>query len=310
MRFIEKGGFVFGVEVNDDLEIQHSSADNKRDLEKFMGSKYVQSRVGNSYIDVKTALDNGRWVLFSGTPCQVEGLLKYLNNTNTSRLITVDVFCHGVGSPGFWKYYIEHNQKKYHSRISRVYFREKTYGYNSACLALYFENGKVSRKDHDNDQFWSAFSKCFIFRPSCYQCQFKKCSHLSDFTIGDYWETTNLPESYARANGCSLLLLHSDKAKEVLASIDDMIEKTAVDPFDALLVNGGHQTSMLITSSYKPPERDDFFEYTNNYGIEYAVKKYLPTSLPQKAKLMLKPLLHRLGILQFIKKMNTRFHSR
>lgn len=136
---IANGGVVYGVEIDQNCKIVHSSSDNVEQLGKYRGSKYVQSSQGSVYKEIENLLKEERWVLYTGTPCQCAGLRRYLGTKEYATLVVLDVFCHGVGSPKYWDIYVEYNKKKYKADIDRISFREKTYGYNSACMAVYFK---------------------------------------------------------------------------------------------------------------------------------------------------------------------------
>lgn len=142
------------------------------------------------------------------------------------------------------------------SPVKEVHFREKTYGYNSACLAVYFQNGKSIHKGHDDDLYWTAFSKNYIYRPSCYACAFKTVNHVADFTIGDFWKAEQLPREFKDANGCSLVLCHSDMSLQIFCEINTNIEFATIDLEEALNINGGHQSSMLVSVPTKPINRE------------------------------------------------------
>ena len=68
---IERGGIVYGASFNNEFMVEHIKADNVDDLGKLRGSKYVQSRIGNTYAEIKEYLNQGKLVYFSGTPCQI-----------------------------------------------------------------------------------------------------------------------------------------------------------------------------------------------------------------------------------------------
>ena len=298
---LSEKGKVYGVEVDKNKVVRHSCADNEKALAKFRGSKYVQSEQNGIYQKIKSDLDSGIWVLYTGTPCQVEGLYNYLGK-EYEKLLTVDIFCHGVGSPKYWNKYVNYMENKYNSKIRAVRFREKTYGYNSACMAVYFENGKVSRKDHDSDLYWTAFSKCYIFRPSCYDCKFKSLNHRSDFSIGDFWNTEAGGADFANSNGCSLVLVHSDKGRRVLENIKADLTIKAFDLERALIINGGHQTSMLIKSSPVPANYSSFTAEAYDKNIADTTEKYMPLSFSKKVKCYIKPVIYKLGILDKLKR--------
>jgi coenzyme F420-reducing hydrogenase beta subunit len=105
-EILDAGGVVFGASFNNDWEIVHDYIESIDDISKFHGSKYVQSWMGDSYRKCKNFLDAGRNVLFSGVPCQIAALKQFLGK-DYENLLTVDLVCHGVPSPGVWKKYID-----------------------------------------------------------------------------------------------------------------------------------------------------------------------------------------------------------
>ena len=121
------GGIVFGAVMNPDLTVGHSEAQTMDEVRKMTGSKYVQSDMYSVYEDVKTYLEDGRKVLFTGTPCQVAGLNSFLGKAY-EELITVDVVCHGAPSPGLWEKYAAALSRKYGTSIDEVRFRDKSSG--------------------------------------------------------------------------------------------------------------------------------------------------------------------------------------
>ncbi len=294
------GGIVYGVVLDDEQKVVHTFAENEAGLAKMRRSKYVQSNQNGIYLQVKENLRQGRTVLYSGTPCQVTGLKSYLGRTYEN-LITLDIFCHGVGSPLYWEKYVQYVSQKMKSPVREIRFREKTYGYNSACLAVYFQNGKSTHKGHDDDLYWTAFSKNYIYRPSCYACAFKNINHVADFTIGDFWNAEHLPSQFEEANGCSLLLCHSEKAQKILEKLHSSLETTPVELEEALNINGGHQPSMLITCPEVPEKRNAWFGDMANMTPQELVNKYLPQGVKGKIKRIIKPVLYKTGLLEKIK---------
>lgn len=297
---LKKGGAVFGVALSSQNEVVHVKAESLEELTRLRRSKYVQSKQNDVYVNVRKELNSGKMVLYTGTPCQVEGLKNYLGK-EYDNLITMDIFCHGVGSPLYWKKYLTYMEQEYQSAISKIHFREKTYGYNSATMALYFDNGKSSHRGHDDDLYWAPFSKNYIYRPSCYACEFKKVNHRSDFSIGDFWRTDDLPTEFKNANGCSLLLCHSTKASEILECVKSKLNIVPYDLEQGLIVNGGHQPSMLIASAPCPKRRSEFFNDMERLNPRQLNQKYMPLSMKKRIACSLKPMLYKLGILDLLK---------
>lgn len=104
-EIIRKGGLVFGAAFDGQFHVVHTAAESFEELSALCSSKYVQSRISaDCYSQVKNALSDGRWVYFSGVPCQVAALKSYLGR-DYETLITQDTACHSVPSPMVWKNY-------------------------------------------------------------------------------------------------------------------------------------------------------------------------------------------------------------
>ena len=121
-QILERGGVVCGAAFREDWTVHHIIVDNKEELAKLRGSKYVQSDTEDCYKRIKALLKEGTWVLFSGTPCQVAGLYTYLGKEYDT-LVTIDIFCHGAPSPGVWKRYLRENYEP--GSIANINFRDK-----------------------------------------------------------------------------------------------------------------------------------------------------------------------------------------
>ena len=105
-KIIDKNGIVYGVIFDKDFNVIHKGIDNKEELYKFRNSKYVQSNLNNVFKEVKENLEKDRWVCFSGTSCQIEGLKNFLRK-QYEKLLLVDVVCRAVPSPLIWKKYLK-----------------------------------------------------------------------------------------------------------------------------------------------------------------------------------------------------------
>ena len=141
---IDNGFTVYGGAYNECFDVVHESAVTNEDAVKFRGSKYVQSYLGDTFKKIKSQLDKGEKVLFSGTPCQCAGLVSFLKKPYEN-LLTVDFVCHAVPSPKVWKLYREYLTKKYKSKIKGVNFRSKVYGYHCSSIKIDMENGKSQK---------------------------------------------------------------------------------------------------------------------------------------------------------------------
>lgn len=289
---------MIGVGYNEKLQIKHIivSNHNKDDLRKITGSKYVQSNLENIFTNIKKILDKKTQVLFSGTPCQVEGLLNFLQK-EYDNLITVDVICHGTPSQKIWNEYIKYQEKKYKSKISNFNFRNKTYGYHSGTMMLKFENGKKYYGSARTDFMLKSFFSEISSRPSCYSCSFKKEKHRSDFTIFDCWHASKLNESIKDDDrGYTNLFINTQKGCEIFNNIkDDFVYyeseyKKAID-FDG---------SMVKNSAIPHENRGEFYKYLNNHSLEETIKEFIPISKKDFIIEKIKLPLYKIGLTKII----------
>ena len=209
---INKKGVVFGAAYDKNLKVIHDYVEQEKDLIKFQGSKYVRSDLKNSYEMVKEFLEKDRYVLFSGTPCQCQGLKTYLNK-EFSKLYTCEIICHANPSPKVFKYYKEYLEKRQNKKIIDIKFRSKENGWHNQSPIIIYEDGT---KEEESLYFYSGFVKELLNRPSCHNCRFCSSNRLSDFTIGDAWGIREIDNSIEdNDTGISLLCINTDKGEKL-----------------------------------------------------------------------------------------------
>lgn len=244
---LESDGCVFGcVTQFPGLRAFHVKAESYEDLEEMRGSKYVQSDLKNTFRECKRELDNGRKVLYSGTPCQIAGLNAYLGR-RYDNLTTVDLICHGVPSPGVFEQYKREIEKSEKAKIGRIVFRHKDVE-KRFSLSLTMIKGNRSYVKYDRTYF-NAFINDLCLRRSCHNCHFREGRAGSDYTIADFWqiEKCNVGMEYG-VEGVSLVIAHTDKAK--------LFMKPGIEvPFkDALKGNPSYFNAPVLTD-----KRNRFF---------------------------------------------------
>lgn len=216
---IEQGGVVFGVEMSkEEFFVKHTKIENKAELRKYRSSKYVQSFIGDSFKEAKEELDRNRLVCFSGTPCQIQGLKNYLRK-DYGNLITVDVVCRGVPSPGVWKNYCEYLKSK--GKVKGIVFRDKGLGYQYSTMKVEYENGGIERNGIESDQWLRMFFSGMILRPSCPTCNFRSVDRCSDFTIWDCFNVSDLTNELDETKGATRMLIHTKKGLDIFKKIKD-----------------------------------------------------------------------------------------
>lgn len=223
-KIIKQGGVVFGVRFDDQWQAVFDYAETLEALAVFQGSKYIQARVGNCFTLCKQLLDQGRLVLFSGTPCQIAGLNRFLRK-KYSNLITIDIICHGVPSPQVWKLYLDEIVKGGNSAIHNISFRDKHNGWKQYCFTMdYDEQGKSTSlsSTYNQNPYMRAFLWDIILRPSCYACKAKCGKSYADYTIGDFWGIQFIKSEMDDDKGTSVVMIHSKKGKDYFPYSDSV----------------------------------------------------------------------------------------
>ncbi len=266
-----QGGVVYGAAFSEDCKtVIHVRIDQKRDLWKLQGSKYVQSKIDNCYKEAKKDLDTGRKVLFTGTPCQIEGLRSYLMK-EYDNLYLQDIVCHGVPSPLVWKKYVEYREKEARGSVERTYCRHKKYGWNMFSLLFEFSNKRKYIGSKREDLYLRGFLANLFLRPSCYQCSFKGLDRNSDITLADFWGIDNIFPNMNDDKGISIVMINSEKGGELFDKIKDKIifQETEINP--ALT-----EYNSAATKSVKSPlVRKEFMDRISQMDINILLKEYV-----------------------------------
>ncbi len=272
---IRNGGVVVGAGFDDNFFVKHKCVSDIKDLYELQGSKYVQSNIGNTYKEIKKLLDDGILVYFSGTPCQVGGLVSFVGK-KYNNLITQDLICHGVPSPLVWKKYLEYIKSKHKAKIKSIFFRDKTKGWKTFSMKITFEDGAVYRQTLKKNPYLRAFLKNLCLRPSCYDCSFKRLERVADITLADFWGVEKILPEYSVSDGVSLVLIHTEKGKELFENLGDDLNYITVNLEKSIKGN-----SSVNNSAAKPIERDAFMKIIKEQKF-VAVKKYYKDSVFKK----------------------------
>jgi coenzyme F420-reducing hydrogenase beta subunit len=299
-RIIDDGGVVFGVRLETDLTAVHGYAQTKEQLRAFRGSKYIQSKIGDTYKTVKQFLEQNREVLFSGTPCQIAGLKAYLLK-DYDNLFCTDIICHGVPSRRVWHKYIYYQEKRLGAKVKSVSFKNKNTGWKRSSISLLFDNGTEYSKTLDIDLFMRAFLRDVCLRPSCYCCNFKTLQRQSDITLADFWGIQNVLPEMDDNRGTSLLLINSTKGKAMFDKIKEEIVFEKVDITEALSEN-----TSAIKSAAQNPNREQFFSELDTLSFDKLVNKYCSDSisvkLNRKTKAVIVSILKKTGLISLAKR--------
>ena len=216
---INKKGVIFGVELDKNLKVKHNYAETIEECERFHGSKYVKSDLNNMYQKVKEFLLKDRYVLFTGTPCQCQGLKVYLEK-EYKKLILCDIICHSNPSPKVYEKYIKSMEEKYGKKVVNVKFRNKEKGWRYSKTDVIFEDGSET----SDSLFKRSFGSGLINRPSCGECVFSGTNRVTDFTIGDLWGIEDINNDLNEKEGVSLLSVNTEKAENIFEDIKSNLE--------------------------------------------------------------------------------------
>ena len=263
---INEGGVVYGAAFDPDFTVSHKRADSIAGCEAFHGSKYVQSEMGDVFIRVRKDLETGRKVLFSGTPCQVAGLVSYIPERLREGLVTVDFICHGVPSPNVWKDYLAYMSRK--GRISSVCFRDKSAGgWKEHKESFIFEDGrKVFRETYK-----VLFYKNVMLRHSCAACPYDLGRRKGDVLIADFWGVEEILPGFDGDQGTSMVITMSDNGRRLLeAASSDLDIEPAVVSSDFI----SRRNPNLMRPARIYHERQMFEEVYPEKGFVYAARRW------------------------------------
>lgn len=223
---LQSGGIIYGAVVDEFVRVVHMRADSSAGRDRMRGSKYSQSQLCDVCNAVKRDLRNGKRVLFSGTPCQVEAITRFVGEKLRENLVTVDIICHGVGSPEVWRRFVEHIERSAGRKIAQVDFRDKKkYGWNGLHKESF-----LFEKDSVRKYYPYTYYNDFHVRESCRNCPYTSIPRHSDITLGDLWGFEKVVPEWGKGNnGISLVLINSTKGLELMKDSEESIESQPID---------------------------------------------------------------------------------
>lgn len=256
---LKEKGMVFGAAFTENYGLRHSHTDSMEGLYRYRGSKYLQSEIGSTLEEVRSFLEKGTKVLFSGTPCQISGLKAFLGK-GCDKLLCVDIICHGAPSPKVFSFYKRELEKKHGASIKGFTFRNKENGWRKYSISAMFANGKSYMADSKTDLYMRGFLQDVYLRPSCYSCKAKTMERVSDITIADFWGIDNIVPEMNDDKGTNLVLVHTNNGKEILEKLRKDIQIRQVEPEKALQYNFAAVRSVKYNE-----KREDFFRKMDRY---------------------------------------------
>lgn len=302
---ISKNGIVFGAAFDENMELCHQYSETLDGCTKFRGSKYVQSLIGKAYTEAKKFLQEGRVVVFSGTPCQIAGLYGFLKGKDYPNLVTVDLVCHGTPSPLLLRKYFEYHVSVAKSPIVDYRSRDKYYGYNFSTASIWFaDKNKKYHKGMEADMMLRLYFKNICSRPSCYNCHFKTLHRVSDFTIFDCWDASSISNKFTN-KGATNVFIHTKNGANIFESLKNDFVWGKSD-IETIIKKDGVMIKNTVPMN---SNRKQFFQDLNMLSMRQIEKKYLPNSLIKKVLIKIKPLCYKIGIFQCYLKIKRIFTS-
>ncbi len=218
----EKQGVVFGAAFDEDARVVSIEAQTLEEAHRLSGSKYVKSEFAHMFPKVKEYLEAGREVLYSGLPCENAALRAYLNK-EYDNLTQCEVLCHGGASPKIYEAYIKHIGRKLKAKVKAVNFRDKKISWRQSDfqLTFSFENREPFSVRGRHNNYMNAFLKNYIFRMSCYRCQYAGKNRVADVTIGDYHGPEEVAAEVYNLRGVSSIIINTEKGERLWEAVKD-----------------------------------------------------------------------------------------
>lgn len=284
---IDDNGFVYGAAFNNEMRLTHVRINQIDDLKKLCGSKYVQSDCIGIYKQVQSDLKSGFKVLFSGTPCQVAGLKRYLRKEYES-LYMIDLICHGVPSPKLFTEWIQYCEQLRNKRVVNFLTRDNREGWdNKFRSTLYFGNGLEEYNSMLSNLWNRIFFSELATRRSCSNCKFASLKRHGDLTLGDFWGVEDVCPEMNVKSGVSLIQVNTVKGQRLLDDVTSLLKIQESSTTEKEHPNLYHPT-------YANPQREQFMDDYSRYGFTFIIKRYFGYTRWLDLKIRLKRLLNKI----------------
>ncbi|MCL1819738.1 MAG: Coenzyme F420 hydrogenase/dehydrogenase, beta subunit C-terminal domain [Oscillospiraceae bacterium] len=257
---IKGGGAVIGAAFDENFTLRHGVARDWEGCKPFSGSKYLQSNTEGIYKETAALLNSGVKVLFSGTPCQVAGLHKFLGGARGG-LYTCDIICSGVPSPGVFGKYLKGLEHRFGAKAESVNFRDKSG--KRPRFTVKFANGKTYSKELYDTDFGYGFGAGLFLRRSCGNCRYADGKRAADFTLGDFW---GLEIPHDARKGVSLVMVNTEKGRNMMEKLPPEYTIAPRPLSEAVAGN-----PRLIKPPAHNPKRDEFFGAYSGSTLEKAL---------------------------------------
>lgn len=266
---LNNGGTVFGAELDENLQVHHTAIESTDALPKLRGSKYVQSNMTDIFKQVRSLLNSGKPVLFSGTPCQIAGLKGFLMK-DYENLFTVDVVCHGVPSAKVYNKHLQEIAAVVGEAVQQVKFRDKANGWKQGETLFLTEHQRFGAPKRQ-ETYMRLFLNNVSIRPSCADCAFNNKRSLADITIADYWGVDKQFPEFDDDKGVTLVLINTTKGQQLF---DDV--KSAASLISTDFAKGAQYNVAVSKSLGLHPKRQYFFDNLDRKTLKELEQEILP----------------------------------
>lgn len=295
---LQNGGVVYGALYDSAFHVKHEGTSESITRNQFCGSKYIQSDMGNIVKDIVSDLAEGKYVMFTGTPCQTAGVHSYVlkKRGNREGLFLCDFLCHGVTSPKVWEDYVGFLNKRHNHGLESYKFRGKKDGRHVPFSEIIAKGEDISLQYKNKESYFLLYSTCFINRPSCYNCRYTSYDRASDVTLGDFWNIGKIAPQMDDNKGVSQVLINTELGKEWFEKCKDSFSFLQCKKEDVWQPH-------LEYSEKMPYKRKLFWEDYENLTFDLLIKKYGKGSFMSECKKQLIPIIKKAGLYVFAGKM-------
>lgn len=283
---LDEGGVVCAARFDTPLHLVHDFCTDKTELPAFVGSKYIQSDMGDCFRRIKEYLSCGRKVLFAGTGCQIMGLKAFLGKTKEG-LISMEVLCHGVPSPEVWEKYLKEICTKRGiapEALSRIEFRNKDYSWQRYGVKITAEGRTIYRKNLYEDPYLKAFLANLTMRNSCHNCPAKGFASQSDIVVGDYWGVDNHHPQMDDGKGVSCVMIRN---AALLRFFDENKAELVPTKYEYVLASN----PAIEHSATANPRKEEYLKRIQNEPFAKCTADYTKTPLAKRLKRKYRPAL-------------------
>lgn len=289
---VKANGVVYGATFDEAFEVKHDRAVTREQYHSFVGSKYIQSSMGEIMSNIVADLTEERIVMFTGTPCQVAGVREFvLHKRKTLQgLLLCDFVCHGAASPVVWRDYVQYLNDKHKEGVTFYHFRGKKDGWHQWKPILRIGNQDISAEYVKKNSFLLIYQTCYINRPSCYSCQFTSYNRVADMTLGDFWNIGSVCPDMDDNTGTSQVIVNTAIGKEWFERCKDKIRYHQCGKQDVW------QPHLEYPTNVSAQKRSDFWKNYTIESFEYVLKKYGSGNVMAKIKNIAVPIAKKTGL--------------